>query len=139
LGQQQLALPGVTVVDGSGLGDGNRVTCTFLARLLAFAGHDGVIGQGLSVAGTSGTLTDRFVGTPGAGKVTAKTGTLTGVAALSGWADPRPGTRVVFSMVSNGTDEETLKVVEDQMANAILTYPQGPTLAELGPKPLPAR
>lgn len=139
LGQQQLALPGVTVVDGSGLGDGNRVTCTFLARLLAFAGHDGVIGQGLSVAGTSGTLTDRFVGTPGVGKVTAKTGTLSGVAALSGWADARPGTRVVFSIVSNGADEETLKVVEDQMANAILTYPQGPTLAELGPKPPPAR
>lgn len=137
LAQQGLALPGVNIVDGSGLADGNKVTCTFLTRLLAFAGHDGVIGQGLSVAGTSGTLTDRFVGTPGAGKVSAKTGTLSGVASLSGWADARPGTRVVFSIIANGGDEVSLQAVEDQMANAILTYPQGPSIEQLGPKPPP--
>jgi D-alanyl-D-alanine carboxypeptidase/D-alanyl-D-alanine-endopeptidase (penicillin-binding protein 4) len=137
LAQQGLALPGVSVVDGSGLADTNKVTCTFLTRLLAFGGHDGVIGQGLSVAGTSGTLTDRFVGTPSAGKISAKTGTLSGVASLSGWADARPGTRVVFAIVANGGDEEALKSVEDQMATAMLTYPQGPTVDQLGPKPPP--
>jgi D-alanyl-D-alanine carboxypeptidase/D-alanyl-D-alanine-endopeptidase (penicillin-binding protein 4) len=135
LGTQNLIVPGMAIVDGSGLADADRVTCTFLDRLLRAAGPDGPLAQGLPVAGQSGTLAERFAGTPGVGRIRAKTGTLAGVAALSGWADTTKGAHLVFSFVANDGDEEALKPVEDQMANILLTYPEGPAVADLGPKP----
>ena len=73
------------VADGSGLASENRVTCQLLLEVLdATAGtplHDG-----LAVAGESGTLIERFVGTPAAGRVEAKTGRLNEVGALAGTA-----------------------------------------------------
>jgi D-alanyl-D-alanine carboxypeptidase/D-alanyl-D-alanine-endopeptidase (penicillin-binding protein 4) len=121
LGTQGLIVPGMAIVDGSGLSDANRVTCTFLDRLLRAAGPDGPLAQGLPVAGKTGTLADRFAGTPGVGQVRAKTGTLAGVAALSGWADTLKGAHLVFAFVANEGDEEALKPVEDQLANVLLT------------------
>ena len=59
----------------------------------------------LPVGGRSGTLRHRFLNTSCAGRVHAKTGTLTGVSALSGYLDHPDSAsfgRVVFSIVANG-------------------------------------
>ncbi|MFG1603237.1 D-alanyl-D-alanine carboxypeptidase/D-alanyl-D-alanine-endopeptidase [Actinoplanes sp. NPDC049265] len=48
-----------------------------------------------------GTLRSRMTGTPAAGNVHAKTGTLTGVNALSGYVTDAGGRRLVFSMIVN--------------------------------------
>jgi D-alanyl-D-alanine carboxypeptidase/D-alanyl-D-alanine-endopeptidase (penicillin-binding protein 4) len=48
-----------------------------------------------------GTLTGRMGGTPAALNLHGKTGTLTGVNALSGYVNDRSGRRLVFSIVSN--------------------------------------
>ena len=86
------------------------------------------------MAGQSGTLTERFGGTAAVGAVRAKTGTLSGVSALSGWATTQPGAKVAFSFVTNSGDEEAMAAIEDQLATVLLAYPEGPSLAELGPK-----
>jgi D-alanyl-D-alanine carboxypeptidase/D-alanyl-D-alanine-endopeptidase (penicillin-binding protein 4) len=136
LTERGIAGPELVVVDGSGLAAGDRVTCNFLIRVLAVSGPDGPLAAGLPVAGQSGTLADRFAGTPGVGRVRAKTGTLSEVSALSGWATTQPGELVIFAMVTNSGDEEAAAALEDQIANALLAYPQGATLAQLGPKPV---
>src|SRR3546814_1337415 len=56
----------------------------------------------LAVAGRDGTLARRFVGTPVAGRLRAKTGSLDGVAALGGYVDNRSGTTLAFAYVVNG-------------------------------------
>jgi D-alanyl-D-alanine carboxypeptidase/D-alanyl-D-alanine-endopeptidase (penicillin-binding protein 4) len=90
-------------LDGSGLDRGDRVTCTLMADVLRDAGTTGALFAGLPIAGRTGTLAPRMVGTPAAGRLHAKTGTLNGVAALSGFVLPTtPGLApIVFSFIAN--------------------------------------
>jgi D-alanyl-D-alanine carboxypeptidase len=87
-----LLLDGVRIVDGSGLADGNRVTADFLTRLLVDVAADPVLAEpfrtSLASAGVDGTLERRLRGGPAYARVRAKTGTLRGVSALSGYAGP---------------------------------------------------
>jgi D-alanyl-D-alanine carboxypeptidase/D-alanyl-D-alanine-endopeptidase (penicillin-binding protein 4) len=55
----------------------------------------------MAIAGRRGTLKNLFVGTPLAGRVYAKTGTLTGVRSISGLLVTEAGPRY-FSAISNG-------------------------------------
>ncbi len=90
----ELGVPtdGLLLLDGSGLARGSRIAPETLGSLLALAadGSDPRLRPlvtGLPVASFSGTLADRFGpdgARNGAGVVRAKTGTLTGVAALAG-------------------------------------------------------
>jgi len=62
----------------------------------------------LPVGGVDGTLAHRYVGTPSAGRVHAKTGSLTQVAALSGYATRLDGQEVVFSILVNAAKGDQL-------------------------------
>ena len=57
-------LQGVVVTDGSGHSRDNRVTCAALVDVLSRPGPVPLVRESLAVAGESGTLADRFVGTP---------------------------------------------------------------------------
>ncbi len=91
--------------DGSGLSRRNGVTVRAIADLLqAMARHDGYGEEFLDyfpIAGQDGTLASRFVGSPAQGILFAKTGSLTGVNALSGYVFPRHFDRVTFSIIHN--------------------------------------
>jgi len=114
--QAQLAamgvpMTGVSISDGSGVSRANRLSAKALVTILrvatngnpAFAG----IQSGLPVAGRTGTLkasNKRFTTRPSkcaAGKVFAKTGSLTGVLSLSGIAMAADGKPRLFSIVLN--------------------------------------
>ena len=95
---------GYRLRDGSGLSRNNLATPrTLVSTLRAMyhgRGHD-VFLASLPVAGISGTLKNRLQHTTAQGTVRAKTGTLRGVKALSGYLDhPEYGT-LVFSIITN--------------------------------------
>jgi len=97
-------MQGVQVVDGSGLDRANRVTSLFLAALLLRMDHHRYgrdYLQSMAVAGERGTLRRLFVGTPLQGHFRGKTGTISGVRAISGRLEMADGVRYL-SMVSNG-------------------------------------
>jgi D-alanyl-D-alanine carboxypeptidase/D-alanyl-D-alanine-endopeptidase (penicillin-binding protein 4) len=100
---------GLRLFDGSGLSRRNQVTPTTLAETLrAAAGSPGTasLAAGLPVSGFSGTLLDRFAQAGAArGLVRAKTGTLTGVHALAGYALDDGGRPVVFAAMTDGTED----------------------------------
>jgi serine-type D-Ala-D-Ala carboxypeptidase/endopeptidase (penicillin-binding protein 4) len=56
----------------------------------------------LSIAGKDGTLKKRMIGTPAEGNVYAKTGTLNGVSALSGYVIDKDNEILIFYVVMNG-------------------------------------
>jgi D-alanyl-D-alanine carboxypeptidase/D-alanyl-D-alanine-endopeptidase (penicillin-binding protein 4) len=58
----------------------------------------------LPVAGEDGTLMDRMKGTPAAGNVWAKTGSLTHVDSLAGYATSGRGAHLVFSFIGNNNN-----------------------------------
>ncbi|MFN9545990.1 MAG: D-alanyl-D-alanine carboxypeptidase/D-alanyl-D-alanine-endopeptidase, partial [Cyanobacteriota bacterium] len=104
LSQQDLPMEGVRVADGSGLDRANRVTSRFLTALLLRMDqhpYGRAYVSSMAIAGRRGTLKNLFVGTPLAGRVFAKTGTLTGVRSISGQLLTEAGPRF-FSAISNG-------------------------------------
>jgi D-alanyl-D-alanine carboxypeptidase/D-alanyl-D-alanine-endopeptidase (penicillin-binding protein 4) len=92
------------IEDGSGLSRLNLVTPAATVKLLSYMylseDRDGWI-ETLPAGGEDGTLNYRFRGASLAGRVHAKTGTLTGVTALSGYADSRAHGMLAFSFYVN--------------------------------------
>lgn len=117
---------GLRLRDGSGLSRDNRVTPTTLAQtvLAAVAGlPTSSLLSDLPVSGFSGTLSERFSTTKAAyGWVRAKTGTLTGVHSLAGYALEAGGLPVVFALLSDGApkiDPRSAEAALDRVAAAI--------------------
>jgi D-alanyl-D-alanine carboxypeptidase/D-alanyl-D-alanine-endopeptidase (penicillin-binding protein 4) len=73
----------------------------------------------LAVAGRDGTLKNRMRSGSASGRCRGKTGTLTGVSALSGYCTTAGGQRVVFSLIENRVCTWCAKNVEDKMLSAI--------------------
>ncbi|HEY7727261.1 MAG TPA: D-alanyl-D-alanine carboxypeptidase [Candidatus Eisenbacteria bacterium] len=96
----------VSSVDGSGLSPQNLVSPRALVRWLTALERDSTLGAPfaslLPAPGAHGTLEHRFNGWAPDSLLHAKTGTLTNVSALSGYALTGDGDRVVFSILSNG-------------------------------------
>lgn len=93
-----------SMVDGSGLADRNRAsTEAFVQTLQAMAESPNatIFRRSLAVSGISGTLSNRFRNTSAQGIVSAKTGTISGVVALSGYVTPRNYSPLVFSIIVN--------------------------------------
>ena len=95
----------VHAVDGSGLTRSSKASTAQVARFLQAVraepyGEDFI--DSLAVAGREGTVADRMHGTAAAGRCRVKTGTLTGVSALSGYCFNRSGRTMIFSILMGG-------------------------------------
>jgi len=114
----------VNIRDGSGLSRRDSFTPASIAQLLS-----AVRGKpwfqtwydSLPIAGNAdrlvgGTLRSRMRGTPAAGNVHAKTGSLTGVTALSGYVTSADGEPLVFSIMLNQYLSGSPKDIEDKIA-----------------------
>lgn len=69
--------------------------------------------------GRDGTLARRGVGGPLAGRVVAKTGTLSGVRSLAGYLTTDGGERLVFAALVNNHDRSAREA--DRVVDAALT------------------
>lgn len=127
---------GLNLVDGSGLDRGNRTTCRTLAAAVDLASTPAfhTVAEGFAVAGSPGTLIT-LGGSPLAGKLRGKTGSLNGVSGLAGLLDA--GRPLHFSLLVNG-DLPTLAAaqdVRDRFASALATFPAAPGPDALVPAP----
>jgi D-alanyl-D-alanine carboxypeptidase/D-alanyl-D-alanine-endopeptidase (penicillin-binding protein 4) len=120
-----LSTEGMTIVDGSGLSYDNRVSPRQMVTALQLADSSFRYGPefvaSLPIAAGDGTLEKRAA--EAAHAVRAKTGLLTRVTALSGFAELADGTQVVFSVIANGfrgSAERAMDAV-DAFANALTT------------------
>jgi D-alanyl-D-alanine carboxypeptidase/D-alanyl-D-alanine-endopeptidase (penicillin-binding protein 4) len=139
----------LSAVDGSGLDRSDRASCQLVMAALQRSGPDGLLARGLPVAGRTGTLQDRFIGTAAAGRLEAKTGTLDGVSALSGFVLPLTGPSAgarsgvtltpAFSMIVNSLPSmATGEALEDRVGAILAQYPEAPPVTELLPLPAAA-
>ncbi len=101
--------------DGSGLSREDLVTPEALVELLVYA-HKQSWGElfedTLPVAGVDGSLADRFKNTPLQGVVRGKTGSLTHVNSLSGYATTQSGDHVAFCIVANNHTMPTKRALD---------------------------
>jgi D-alanyl-D-alanine carboxypeptidase/D-alanyl-D-alanine-endopeptidase (penicillin-binding protein 4) len=118
---------GIRVSDGSGLGRGNRVTPRQVVRLLAAmqrrGNHGTAFRRSLPLAGQEGTVAERMEGTAAYGRCWTKTGTLSGVSALSGYCEAGDGHMVAFSLLMNNLwSVDAARLAQDRIAAAIASY-----------------
>lgn len=74
----------------------------------------------LPIAGIDGTLKNRMKGTSSERWVRAKTGFLTGVVSLAGFAGRRDGTVIPFVLIFNGSaDESKVRLLFDKIATSL--------------------
>jgi D-alanyl-D-alanine carboxypeptidase/D-alanyl-D-alanine-endopeptidase (penicillin-binding protein 4) len=129
----ELGLPAneASLADASGLSRRNKISPKLLTDVLTLAAGGTrpeltVMFGGLPVAGWSGTLRNRFVNpTPnriGQGLVRAKTGTLTGVNAISGQLVTADGRLLVFAIMADATGESgAARQALDKIAAKLVT------------------
>jgi D-alanyl-D-alanine carboxypeptidase/D-alanyl-D-alanine-endopeptidase (penicillin-binding protein 4) len=93
-----------SLLDGSGLASADLVTPQAFTKILRFIrAHPryATFAAGLSRAGGVGSLRNRFIGSPLAGRVQAKDGTIARVNSLSGFIEAPDGKLVTFSIQAN--------------------------------------
>jgi serine-type D-Ala-D-Ala carboxypeptidase/endopeptidase (penicillin-binding protein 4) len=117
---------GIQALDGSGLTRGNRASPAQVVGLLeairAMPVGEDFIGD-LALAGHEGTVADRMHSTAADGRCHTKTGTLTGVSALSGYCFNRDGKTMIFSILMNGVGDLDLAHYEqDKIAGLVASY-----------------
>jgi D-alanyl-D-alanine carboxypeptidase/D-alanyl-D-alanine-endopeptidase (penicillin-binding protein 4) len=130
----------ITMGDGSGLSRRNWLTTGQIATLLTAAQSRPWFTTwytALPIAGepalmVGGTLRSRMVGTPAAGNLHGKTGTLTGVNALSGYVKDAGGRQLVFSSISNSATANVADILDT--AAVAMASSGGPGAASLTAK-----
>jgi D-alanyl-D-alanine carboxypeptidase/D-alanyl-D-alanine-endopeptidase (penicillin-binding protein 4) len=98
---------GFILVDASGLARQDRVSPDAIVQTLQVMSkvpESSIYRASLAVAGKSGTLRDRFIGTPVQGILQGKTGTIQGAVSLSGYLTPANYSPLVFSILVNQSD-----------------------------------
>lgn len=133
--------------NGSGLSLENRVSAHQLASLLCHVHRNFQLRYDfvstLPISGVDGTLRNRMKGTPAAGRVRAKTGSVRGVFGFSGFLETSSGKLLAFSFLTNGLptkgDVAKVKRLQDAWANTLMgsaaAKPDGP---QSGPTGSPA-
>ena len=123
---------GVELVDGSGLSKQNRLTPGLLVVAMFELQRRGLwsdLAACLPVAGRTGTLRKRFVGTDLEERVRAKTGWIRGASALSGVVESADGSPRWFSILMNyergrsGVNKE-LKQLQEDIVSAVASMPR---------------
>jgi D-alanyl-D-alanine carboxypeptidase/D-alanyl-D-alanine-endopeptidase (penicillin-binding protein 4) len=103
----------VVQTDGSGLSRHDMVTPRAFVALLAYAQKQPWFADyyaSLPVAGVDGTLNERMKLEGIAGRIHAKTGSVSHVRTLSGYADTAGGRRLIFSFLSNNQSVKNREV-----------------------------
>lgn len=116
---------GYSIGDGSGLARSNLVTPATVVRLLRYM-YDSPLRDVwldlLPLGGEDGTLNSRFTEGPARKRIRAKTGSLSHITALSGYAQRKSGEWLVFSILVNNAAAPASQVrsIMDRICNLIV-------------------
>lgn len=136
LSSSGLAAEGVSLDDGSGLSENNRLTCQLLIALHTGAGADSAMANGLAHNGAPGTLHDRFTAAAFKDRIRAKTGTLRPATSLSGWVRTNPDRNLAFAIVVNRPGGQVTAgdtALQGRLLEAMLGYPDAPSADSIAP------
>jgi len=118
---------GYILHDGSGLSRADLVSNATLVRILDVmrANPDfPAYYAAMPIAGVDGTIRNRMKGTPAAGDVHAKTGSLQWVRSLSGYVTDANGRQLIFSTLANKwtTPSDSVTHTADLIAEALASF-----------------
>ena len=118
-----LDFPELVLENGVGLSREERISARHLGQLLLTGYNSSYMPEfmaSLPIAGVDGTLRHRFVGTPLAGRLHAKTGSLDGVKSLAGYLQDAHGRRWVVAFLQNYARADT--AIGERAQDELLTW-----------------
>ncbi len=119
------------LADGSGVSRYNVITPDLIIELLKAMNADfrlqAEFKAALPVAGVDGSLDSRMKNTAAENKLRAKTGTLRGVSALSGYTTTADGEPLVFSMIMEHfvVSASKIRQIQDKIGASISSFTRG--------------
>ena len=114
------------IVDGSGLSRKNLTTPAALVQLLEAiyeSPQREIFRDSLPIAGVKGSLKNRLINTDAMGIVQGKTGSMTGVSALSGYVNSANYEPLVFSIMVNQSEQPS-KIVRTAIDEIVVLLAQ---------------
>lgn len=126
-GEKGTRVPPHKIVDGSGLSSYNMVSARLLLSVLLYAHSQPEIYEMLTDAlprsGTDGTLKGRMGNKAMRGRIVAKTGSMTGVSTLAGYARANNGHTLAFVIMNQHVLKlSQARAWQDKVCTAICTY-----------------
>ena len=120
----QLNADNYFIADGSGLSLYDYLTPELLVTALKYAyGHPGIYNPlllSLPIAGIDGTLEKRLIGTAAYRNVRAKTGTVTGICSLAGYATASNGHLLCFAIINQGQKRSSeARIFQDKVCRIL--------------------
>ena len=117
------------LVDGSGLSHYNLVSAELILEALKYIYYSEpdsykILVESFPVAGIDGTLEKRMKGSTAEKNVEAKTGTISGVSALSGYITTRSRKLIAFSILMENfvNNTSTARNFQDEICNILAGY-----------------
>ncbi len=123
LNEKNIEIPGLVLDNGSGLSRAERITARGLAQVLHAGWHSQYMPEfvaSLPLAGTDGTLRNRFNSAAMRGRIRMKTGHLDDVSSLAGYVNAVSGSTYIVSIVVNNPGAEF--GVGDDVQAAVLRW-----------------
>ena len=114
------------ILDGSGLSSDNLVTASQIMQVLNYAYRNQTVGNSfitaLPISGVDGTLKNRLTNVTR--KIRAKTGTISGVVSLAGYAVGAKKETLGFVIMVNGSKGKTwrYRALEDKIVTALTQF-----------------
>ncbi len=128
LSENGIDTTGITLADGSGVSRYNLISASAIIDLLRAMhrseDHFPSFYRALPVAGVDGTIWYRMKRTMAEGNLRAKTGTLSGVSALSGYVTTRDGELLAFSILMQNyqTSSRSYRKVQDNIGKVLAEF-----------------
>jgi serine-type D-Ala-D-Ala carboxypeptidase/endopeptidase (penicillin-binding protein 4) len=123
LGQRGVDTEGLVVSNSAGLSRDSRISARQLAALLRAGWQSRFMPEymsSLAITGLDGTVRRRLPGTPAAGRMHLKTGTLNDVSAVAGYAVQESGQRWLVVVLVNAPDAH--RGPGEQLQDAVLRW-----------------
>jgi serine-type D-Ala-D-Ala carboxypeptidase/endopeptidase (penicillin-binding protein 4) len=122
-----LAVDSYQYRDGSGLSRYNYISPLHIVKIfrgMHYNKYGKIFKECLPIAGIDGTIDSRMKGTRAEGKIYAKTGTVSNVSSLSGYAMTRDGEDLVFSVLVNNflCSVQVARDLQDQICIALSSF-----------------
>ncbi|MBR6629780.1 MAG: D-alanyl-D-alanine carboxypeptidase/D-alanyl-D-alanine-endopeptidase [Bacteroidaceae bacterium] len=126
-GEKGTRVPPHKIVDGSGLSGYNMVSARLLLSVLRYAHSQphiyDILADALPHSGTDGTLKGRMGNKTMRGRIIAKTGSMTGVSTLAGYAHATNGHTLAFVIMNQHVLKlSQARAWQDKVCTAICTY-----------------
>ena len=123
LAEEGFSFKALQMIDASGTAASNQASCTNLIQAVnSLRAKSSLAQRGFATAGLTGTLSSRYINTPAQGRLHAKTGSITGVASMTGYIDPEPLTTnptITFAIIINNVISNKKYAYEDTLIDLL--------------------